>query len=87
MTGITRLPFTERENTFSIPRDPASRVKPKRAGLTSVIDLGMLLSLIKIILQYRDVQNFGSLGTRGCIQKIPDWPPGARNVNGTAFCH
>jgi hypothetical protein len=21
------------------------------------------------------------------IQKFPDWPPGARTANGTAFCH
>jgi hypothetical protein len=25
---------------------------------------------------------------RGCIQKFPDWPPGARATNGTtALCH
>jgi hypothetical protein len=24
---------------------------------------------------------------RGCIQKFPDWPPGAGTANGTAFCH
>jgi hypothetical protein len=24
---------------------------------------------------------------RGYIQKFPDWPPGARTANGTAFCH
>jgi hypothetical protein len=23
---------------------------------------------------------------RGCIQKFPDWPPGARTANGTALC-
>jgi len=23
---------------------------------------------------------------RGCIQKFPDWPPGARIANGTAPC-
>jgi len=24
----------------------------------------------------------------GCIQKFPDWPPGARTTNGgTALCH
>jgi hypothetical protein len=22
---------------------------------------------------------------RGCIQKFPDWPPGARTANGTAL--
>jgi len=22
----------------------------------------------------------------GCIQKLQDWPPGARTANGTAFC-
>jgi hypothetical protein len=24
---------------------------------------------------------------RGCIQKFPDWPPGARTANDTALCH
>jgi hypothetical protein len=24
---------------------------------------------------------------RECIQNFPDWPPGARTVNGTALCH
>jgi hypothetical protein len=24
---------------------------------------------------------------RGCIQKFPDWPPGAGTANGTAVCH
>jgi len=24
---------------------------------------------------------------RGCIQKFPDWPRGARTANGTALCH
>jgi len=23
----------------------------------------------------------------GCIQKFPDWPPGARTANGTVLCH
>jgi hypothetical protein len=23
----------------------------------------------------------------GCVQKFPDWPPGARIANGTALCH
>jgi hypothetical protein len=24
---------------------------------------------------------------RACIQKFPDWPPGAVTANGTAVCH
>jgi hypothetical protein len=24
---------------------------------------------------------------RECIQKFPDWPPGARTANGTTLCH
>jgi hypothetical protein len=24
---------------------------------------------------------------RGCTQKFPDWPPGARTANGAALCH
>jgi hypothetical protein len=27
------------------------------------------------------------ISLRGCIQKFPDWPPGARTGNGTALCH
>jgi hypothetical protein len=23
----------------------------------------------------------------GCIEKFPDWPPGAKTANGTALCH
>jgi len=29
----------------------------------------------------------GPANTRGCIQKFPDWPPGAITANGTALCH
>jgi hypothetical protein len=28
-----------------------------------------------------------ALYIRGCIQKFPDWPPGARTANGAALCH
>jgi hypothetical protein len=28
-----------------------------------------------------------SLTLRGCIQKFPDWPPGARTANIISFCH
>jgi len=27
-----------------------------------------------------------ALIVRGCAQKFPDWPPGARTANGTALC-
>jgi hypothetical protein len=33
------------------------------------------------------IDRLEDLGIRGCIQKFPDWPPGARTANGTAFCH
>jgi hypothetical protein len=26
------------------------------------------------------------MDVRGCIQKFPDWPPGARTANGTVLC-
>jgi hypothetical protein len=29
----------------------------------------------------------GWIGNRRVFQKFPDWPPGARTVNGTALCH
>jgi hypothetical protein len=30
---------------------------------------------------------FVYLWIRGCIQKFPDWPPGARTANGIALCY
>jgi hypothetical protein len=35
----------------------------------------------------REVIYLLTLGIGGCIQKFPDWPPGARTTNGTALCH
>jgi hypothetical protein len=32
-------------------------------------------------------RNTRDLGIWGCIEKFPDWPPGARTANGTALCH
>jgi hypothetical protein len=29
----------------------------------------------------------GKWQVSGCIQKFPDWPPGARNENDRALCH
>jgi hypothetical protein len=29
----------------------------------------------------------GKLKIRKCIQKFPDWSPGARTANGAALCH
>jgi hypothetical protein len=29
----------------------------------------------------------GEIKVGGCIQKFPDWQPGARTANGTALCH
>jgi hypothetical protein len=37
------------------------------------------------LLTARNLQRNGSI--RGCIQKFPDWPPGARTANDTALCH
>jgi hypothetical protein len=28
-----------------------------------------------------------AVAVRKCIQKFPDWPPGARTANGKALCH
>jgi len=36
---------------------------------------------------YKDASNIHSWGLRGCIQKFPDWPPGARTENDTVLCH
>jgi hypothetical protein len=31
--------------------------------------------------------DFTELRIRGCIQKFPDWPSGARTASDTALCH
>jgi hypothetical protein len=28
-----------------------------------------------------------SVKIQGCVQKFPDWQPGARTANGTTLCH
>jgi hypothetical protein len=43
-----------------------------------------LQSMLSVLLYYLQKVN-GHV--RGCIQKFPDWPPGARTANGTALCH
>jgi len=37
------------------------------------------------LVKHRD--NFTFNFIRGCIQKFPDWPPGARTANGTILYH
>jgi len=32
-------------------------------------------------------QSSPSVNIRVCIQKFPDWPPGARTANNPSFCH
>jgi hypothetical protein len=39
----------------------------------------------KTIDHSEDISVDGSI--RCCIQKFPDWPPGARIANGKSFCH
>jgi hypothetical protein len=34
-----------------------------------------------------EVSDFDNRVIRGCIQKFPDWPPGARTENIRALCH
>jgi hypothetical protein len=36
---------------------------------------------------YRTESTLRQKKVRKCIQKFPDWPPGARTVNATALCH
>jgi hypothetical protein len=44
--------------------------------------------LIKWLFEWTKLhQNRNDDDIRGCIQKFPDWPPGARTANDTALCH
>jgi hypothetical protein len=38
-------------------------------------------------LKYRYKVRIVNTVVRGCIQKFPGWPSGARTANGTALCH
>jgi hypothetical protein len=47
-----------------------------------------------VALELRNIERIALLSSllrlthlRGCIQKFPDWPLGARTANGTALCH
>jgi hypothetical protein len=50
--------------------------------------------LVKVTIRLSRVRRVGwmydfctYLHVRACIQKFPDWPPGARTASGTALCH
>jgi hypothetical protein len=36
---------------------------------------------------FYNIPSLPRIAIRGCIQKFPDWPPGARTTNGTGLCH
>jgi len=55
-------------------------------SLMSVISASELSVLLLIFVTTGNVWRFSRI-IRGCIQKFPDWLPGARTVNGTALCH
>jgi len=40
---------------------------------------------LKVIRRNNEMEIY--ICTRGCIQKFPDWPPGARTANDTALCY
>jgi len=43
----------------------------------------VLLNILKNVLQLQ----VNTVTIRGCNQKFPDWPPGARTTNGIVLCH
>jgi hypothetical protein len=50
------------------------------------------LSKTRIVLDHSNSGFVGAnptrgMDVRGCIQKFPDWQPGARTANDTALCH
>jgi len=59
-------------NNFELPLDPINRVQYlPRFAALTVVYL----------------TTPAALDIHVCIQKIPDWPPGARTANGIALCH
>jgi hypothetical protein len=50
-----------------------------------ILKINTILMLPKSVTQKSCMQPKYSL--RGCNQKFPDWPPGARTAYGTALCH
>jgi hypothetical protein len=42
-----------------------------------------LNSAREICMVTRDTRELNVLNARGCTQKFPDWPPGAKTANGT----
>jgi hypothetical protein len=52
------------------------------AYLCSQLEMAMILSSVT----KKHCPESGQY-VQDCIQKFPDWPPGARTANGTALCH
>jgi hypothetical protein len=66
--------WQEYEDDYSSPcRDEIKKMCKFTSGLPT-LDFTMRTALI-------------TTHIRGCNQKFPDWPPGARTANGTALCH
>jgi len=59
--------------------------KPKLHGSVRSIFYAIYFSTMNIYNARSTSYNWTSI--RGCIQKYPVWPPGARTPNGTALCH
>jgi hypothetical protein len=60
---------------------------PGRPAHNQVTILTTIWAPIKIHIQGINKTAISRAHIRGCIQKFPDWPPGARPANGTALCH
>jgi hypothetical protein len=59
---------------------PETRARSKIANiLVDLENLSIKCTINTVLAVY--------ISIRGSIQKLPDWPPGARTANDTALCH
>jgi hypothetical protein len=49
--------------------------------LQCMVIVGAMFQILVVVLCWLPY-----LSVQGCIQKFPDWPPGARTANGAALC-
>jgi hypothetical protein len=86
--------IVSQSNTHIVPYN-SNQINSKQHGtplLPNVKGICFLVLVLEGFATGSDIHCFSKaslylLVIRGCIQKFPDWPPGARIANVTALCH
>jgi hypothetical protein len=78
--------MSEVKGTGHPERDGSVGMQLCNGTLLCPVMSGWVAALVQLV-QFLAVNLYRGPELRGCFQKFPDWPPGARTANGTALCH